>query len=365
MNKDNVHENILARSERMENIMRIFFTAEYDPAYLNPLYELGDVILDGWAIRLPKIEERDLIRKTQDANIIITSYDDITRSVIEHAKDLKLIACTRATPVNVDMAAAKERNIPVIYTPGRNSDSTAELTIGLMLCIARKIPMAYKALKEGIFTSVTNDKNSTKKGLKADVIWDMNAASPYMVFKGCELKGKTLGIIGYGSIGKRVGHIARAFGMQLLVYDPYQCEIDIECIGIKKVNTLAELMSISDFITSHMKVTPQTTGIIDKEMISLMKQSAYFINCSRGAIVDEEALIKALREKQIAGAAFDVYASEPIASNHPYITELDNVVITPHIAGATTDVLVNHTKQIVSDVQRFIQNQPLLYEYKN
>lgn len=344
--------------------MKIFFTAEYAPYFVKPLYKMGDVIFDGWAIGLPKMEETQLIEKTKDADIIITSYDDITREVIEHAKNLKLIACTRATPVNVDVIAAKERNIPVIYTPGRNSDSTAELTIALMLCVARNIPMAYKALKEGKFTGNDTRLKNTKEGLKADVIWDMKEDSPYMVFKGCELKGKTLGILGYGSIGKRVGNIARAFGMKLLIYDPYQCEIDIERIDVKKASTLNEVMKESDFITSHMKVTPQTTGIISKEKIALMKKTAFFINCSRGAILDEQALIEALREKRIAGAAFDVYASEPIARNHPYITEFDNVVITPHIAGATMDVLINHTKQIISDINRFINHEPLLYEYK-
>lgn len=344
--------------------MKIFFTAEYNEEELKPLYEMGDVVLDGWALGLPKMAEDELCEKTKDADIIITSYDDITRRVIEGAPNLKLIACTRATPVNVDMAAAKERGIPVLYTPGRNSDSTAEMTIGLMLSIARKIPMAYKALKEGKYTGNPDAHKTTKEGLKADVIWDMKMDAPYMVFKGTQLKGKSLGILGYGSIGRRVGHIARAFGMQLLIYDPYQGEVDIEEIGIRKVNTVEELMKESDFITCHMKVTPETTGIISKERIALMKPTAYFINASRGAILDEEALIEALREKRIAGAAFDVYASEPIASNHPYVTELDNVVITPHIAGATNDVLVNHTKQIVSDVRRFLNGEHLLYQYR-
>ena len=344
--------------------MKIFFTAEYNEEELKPLYEMGEVVKDGWALGLPKMEEDELAEKTKDADIIITSYDDITRKVIEGAPNLKLIACTRATPVNVDMAAAKERGIPVLYTPGRNSDSTAEMTIGLMLSIARKIPMAYKALKEGKYTGNPDAHKETKEGLKADVIWDMKMDAPYMVFKGTQLKGKSLGILGYGSIGKRVGRIARAFGMQLLIYDPYQGEVDIEEIGIRKVNTLAELMRESDFVTCHMKVTPETTGIVSREMISLMKPTAYFINASRGAILDEQALIDALREKRIAGAAFDVYASEPIASNHPYVTELDNVVITPHIPGPTDDVLVNHTKQIVADIRRFLNGEHLLYQYR-
>ncbi len=344
--------------------MKIFFTAEYEEEALKPLYEMGEVVKDGWALGLPKMAEEEFAKKAADADIIITSYDDITRKVIENAPNLKLIACTRATPVNVDMEAAKERKIPVLYTPGRNSDSTAEMTIGLMLAIARKIPMAYKALKEGKYTGSADAQKATKEGLKADVIWDMKMDAPYMVFKGTQLHGKTLGILGYGSIGRRVGKIARAMGMALLIYDPYVGEVEVDEPGVRKALTVEELMEESDFITCHMKVTPSTTGIVSRERIALMKPTAYFINASRGAILDEEALIDALREKRIAGAAFDVYESEPIAGSHPYITELDNVVITPHIAGATSDVLVNHTKQVVGDVRRFLNGEPLLYQYR-
>lgn len=344
--------------------MKIFFTAEYNKNDIQTLYELGEVILDGWAIGLPKLQEKELIEKTQNVDIIVTSYDDITSDVIKKAINLKLIACTRATPVNIDVTAAKKRKIPVVYAPGRNSDSVAEFTMGLILSVARNIPQAYKALKEGKYTSGEDATQETKIGLKKDVIWGMTKESPYVVFKGVELKYKTLGIIGYGSIGRRVGRIARAFGMELLVFDPYQGELDIEEIGIRKVNTLAELMEKSDFITSHIKATPKTKNIIDSKMVALMKSTAYFINTSRGAIVDEEAIVSALRKNRIAGAAFDVYNNEPILRNHPFIKELDNVVITPHIAGATEQVLTNHTKQIVGDIKRFIRNEPLLYEYK-
>lgn len=344
--------------------MKILFTAEYQEEALKPLYQLGEVIKDGWALGLPKIPEDELAQKVKDVNILITSYDEITRKVIESAPDLQLIACTRATPVNVDMNAAKERGIPVLYTPGRNSDSTAEMTIGLMLAVARKIPMSYEALKNGRYTADPDFKKQTRDGLKVDMMWDVREDTPYTVFKGTQLKGKTLGILGYGSIGRRVGHIARAIGMKLVIYDPFVGEVDIEEIGIEKAEKLDDLVKQADFITCHMKVTAETEGIINKERIAMMKPDAYFINASRGAILDEAALIEALREKKIAGAAFDVYASEPIAVNHPYITELDNVVITPHIAGATTDAIVNHTRQIVSDVSRFINKEHLLYQYK-
>ncbi len=343
--------------------MKIFFTAEYDPKELTPLYEFGEVVIDGWAKGLPNLTEEELLERSADADIIITTFDEITKAVIDNAKNLKLIACTRATPVNIDIKAAKERNIPVLFTPGRNSDATAELTIGLMLSIARKIPMAHSALKAGMYTGAPGTEKITKDGLRKDVFWGVGEDAPYSVFKGCELKNKTLGIIGYGSIGKRVGKIARAFGMELLIYDPYIGEIDIEEIGVRKALTLKQAMSESDFITCHLKVTPETEGCISREMISYMKPTAYFINASRSAILDETALIDALREKRIAGAALDVYEKEPIPADHPYLTELDNVVVTPHIAGASIEVLTNHTKMIVGEVRRFINGEYLLYRY--
>lgn len=343
--------------------MKILFTAEYDDAYLDELKSFGEVKIAGWAKGIGKLSEDELVDLASDADMIITSYDDITKRVIDSAPKLKLIACTRATPVNVDVNYAKEKGIKVIYTPGRNSDSTAEHTIALMLSIARKIPMAYKALKEGKFTSDTSAKDAVKEGLKEDVVWGFDSNSPYVVFKGTQLFGKTLGIIGYGSIGRRVGDIASAMGMNLLVYDPYVPDIDVNRVGRQKVD-LETLLKESDFVSVHLKVTPETRGMIGEKAFKLMKPTAYFINCARAAVVDEEALIEALRNKEIAGAALDVFEKEPIYKNHPFITELDNVVITPHIAGATYEVLSNHTEMIIQEIRRFLNGEPLLYEYK-
>ena len=152
--------------------------------------------------------------------------------------------------------------------------------------------------------------------------------------------------------------------LHIITYLPFVGELDVEEFGVRKAVSLKQMMEESDVITCHLKITEETKGCISREMISYMKPTAYFINASRGAILDEAALIDALREKKIAGAAFDVYASEPLASNHPYVKELDNVVITPHIAGATEEVLENHTKQIVADVKRFLNGEHLLYQYR-
>ena len=343
--------------------MKILFTAEYDDQYLEQIKSLGDVDIKGWALGLPKLTESELIEYGKDKEIIITSYDDITKNVIDGCSNLKLVACTRATPVNVDTAYAKSKGIKVLYTPGRNSDSTAEHTIALMLSVARNIPQAHMALKNGEFTGEAPEKESAKKGLRDDVIWGMDEHSPYVVFKGMELKDKTLGIIGYGSIGRRVGEIAHAFGMNLLIYDPYVSDVDVNRLGRTKVS-LDELLRKSDMVTVHLKVTEDTRNLINEEAFAKMKKNAYFINCARAAVVDEEALIEALRNKEIAGAALDVYAKEPIYKNHPFITELSNVVITPHIAGATYDILGNHTKMIIADIKRYKNNEHLIYEYR-
>lgn len=343
--------------------MKILLTAEFDDGYIANLKEIGSVTIAGWAKGIGKLSEEELKNLSKDMDIIITSYDDITREVIDSAQNLKMIMCTRATPVNIDSHYAKSKGITVVYTPGRNSDSTAEHTIALMLSVTRRIPMAYQALKEGQFTGEDSKGTNTKKGLRDDIVWGFDENSPYVVFKGMELKGKTLGILGFGSIGKRVARLARGFGMNVLIYDPYVSEIDVNEIGMKKVN-MDSLLQSSDFVSPHLKVTDATKGIINKETFKKMKNTAYFINCARAAIVNEEELIEALRTRKIAGAALDVFSMEPIPENHPFIKELDNVVITPHIAGATTDAIRNHTQMIIQELERFINKENLLYEYR-
>ncbi len=345
--------------------MKILFTAEYDSDLLDEIMQLGDVEMAGWAIGDPKIPEETLKGMVQGIDILITSYDGITKGVIDAASQLKLIVCTRATPVNVDCAYAKEKGIPVLYTPGRNSDSAAELTIALVLACARHFPQAFQALHAGKYcTPDETMKRTTASGLKEDITWGIGIDQPYMVFKGMDLKNKTLGIIGFGSIGKRVAHIAKAFGMHILVFDPYASEIDVDMVGQEKVD-LDTLLRRADFVSLHVKITHATRGMMNADRFAMMKPTAYFINTSRAAAVDEDALINAIRKGIIAGAGLDVFAKEPISCSHPFIKEFgDRVIVTPHIAGATRDAIINHTRMVISDVKRFIAGEPLLYEYR-
>lgn len=342
--------------------MEVLLTAEFDKSALSELEDLFNVTYAGWFVEERVLGEDELVNLIVGKEIFITSYDNITRRVIEAGNNLKLIACTRANPVNIDVKAAKDMGIKVIYTPGRNSHTTAEFTIAMMLSIARKIPMMYQDLKNGKFLSDKKVENKTLGGLKQDVTWALGGDSPYILYKGTQLYGKNLGIIGYGNIGRKVGNIAKAFGMNLLIYDPYAKVPEVQEEN-EKFHSFDYVLKSSDFVTCHCSVTEDTRKLINKEAFDHMKDSAYFINTSRGAIVDEKALIEALREKRIAGAAVDVFESEPLVRNHPFIKELDNIVVTAHIGGASWDVITNHSKMIVSDIKRFKKNEELIYEY--
>ncbi|MGI6150590.1 MAG: 2-hydroxyacid dehydrogenase [Christensenellales bacterium] len=345
--------------------MKILFTAEHDETMIDRIRALGEVRMAGVALGGGKLSDEEMIELATGVDIIIVSYDDVTAEVMDAAPNLKLVACTRATPVNVDVSHAKTRGIPVIYTPGRNSDSAAEMTICLMLCCARNVHAAYRAMHNGEFLGPAGGNAlKVKEGLRADVVWGMGPDSPYAVFKGCDLKNKTLGIIGYGSIGKRVGDIAEAFGMHVLLYDPYVNEVDVNRPGRQKVD-LDTLLKESDFVSCHLKVTPATTGLMNAERFAMMKPTAYFINTSRAAVVDEAALIAALREGRIAGAGLDVFEKEPLPKDHPFVNDLaDRVAITPHIGGATKDAITNHTIMLLSDIERYFKGEPMLYTYR-
>lgn len=341
--------------------LKVLLTAEADAAELTPLEPYCEIEPCGWYVNETVLSEDELIEKLAGKDVLVTSYDVVSRKVIENTK-LQLIVCTRATPVNVDVAAAKEHGVPVVYTPGRNSDATAEFAVALLLSIARKIPFAYDAIKS---CKVCTDDDVRPGPLKKDVTWGkVKETRPYSYFKGTQLKNKTVGICGYGSIGKKVGKILSAFGMYVLVYDPYVARIDIDAPGFRKVD-FETLLKESDFITCHMKVTDSTRGMFNAEAFAKMKPTAYFINDSRGAVTDEPALIEALRNHTIAGAALDVYEYEPLYRGHPFVSgELDNVVLTPHIGGAAADSITNHTQMFVDEIIHFAKGEPLIYTAK-
>ena len=165
--------------------MKIVFTAEH-AGDLSAFQQLGELRVEGWALGKPKLSADQLIELAHDAEVLVTSYDEVTEAVIAACPRLQVIACTRANPVNIDTKAALARGIRVLYTPGRNADAAAELTLGLMLSLARHIPQSHAALKRGEFTHAENAAQATQSGLRRDVVWDVSPQSPYEVFKGSE-----------------------------------------------------------------------------------------------------------------------------------------------------------------------------------
>ncbi len=222
---------------------------------------------------------------------------------------LKVIGRAGIGVDNIDIAVAGELGIPVVNSPTGATASVAELAIGHMLVLARHIMKADHAMKRGEWI---------KKQCK-----------------GNELGGKVLGLIGCGNIGRKTAEYARLFGMSVIGFDPF---LDCEMLGgcsIEKVEDLSELMSRSDFISMHIPHTDGTHHIVDEQMLKSMKSSAFLVNCARGGTVDEAALFKALSEGWIAGAALDVFESEPLGESP--LLGLDNIVLTPHIGANTKE----------------------------
>jgi len=335
--------------------MKVLVTVPLAESGLKQLRELAEVEFEGQARGGEVLTVRELKDKLANKQMVIVEFEPITGEVIE-STNLKIIACTRGGPqANIDIPEATKKGIPVLYAPGRNATSVAELVLCLMIAVARHVSQAHHLLKTGHFlappgTQADSDRN---------VVWGVEKGSPYVVFKGPELSGRRLGIIGLGEVGERVAVRAKAFEMNLLAYDPYIPEEKIIGAGARAVD-LETLLRESDFVTVHCKVTDETKGLIGEKQISLMKPTAYLINTARGAIVDEAALATALRQKKIAGAGLDVFQQEPLPSDSPLL-QLDNVVVVPHIGGASIDVEKHQTDIIVSDLNRLFSGEKPKY----
>ena len=279
--------------------------------------------------------EEELIKALKDCNaIIITSQHKVSRKVIMESPKLKVIGKygSKPGPDNVDLEAATERGIPVVYSPEANSDSVAEFTITLILCLLKRICSLDNALRSGVW----RDKLLVDRG---------NFTR--------ELKGKVVGIIGLGAVGRRVARILQSFGVKLLGYDPYVKSESLTGINITLTNNLKHLLMESDIVTIHASLTKETYHMIGEEELKLMKPTTHLINTARGAIVDEEALIKALREEWIAGAALDVFEREPPNRDSPLL-KLSNVILTPHFASCTYEAYERETVTVHRDVIRVL-----------
>jgi D-3-phosphoglycerate dehydrogenase len=234
--------------------------------------------------------------------------------------------------------------VPVLCTPGRNRDSVAEFVIGLLLSVTRHIAVAHHLVVARELTEP--EEVSARRGPRRDVIWrpaDISRPIPYDIYRGPEIASLRLGVIGFGDIGRRVCEKARALEMDVLVHDPRVPDTEIAAPGVRPV-ALAELLAESDVISLHARA--YGPPIIGEAELALMKRGSYLINTSRATQVDYDALIGALRSGHLAGAGLDVFPDEPLSSSSPLL-DLPNVTLTPHLAGASTNVVEHQSELLV------------------
>ncbi|MHA1697836.1 MAG: NAD(P)-dependent oxidoreductase, partial [Promethearchaeota archaeon] len=293
--------------------MKAFITTEFSKDALEKLREIlkDDVIYESWrSTKNFYFNDEQYIERIRElgAEIVICEGDNVTSTVIENT-DLKIIGSTRDDPNNVDVAAATKRGIPVIYAPKRNSISVAELTVTLILALARKLHQI--------------DRHLHSKDFHVDEFSEY--VDCYNRFIGIDLKGKTIGIVGLGTIGFEVARRLKPFGVKFVVFDPYVSESKLKEIEGARV-TLENLMSEADFITIHCPPTDETDNLISGEMIELMKPTAYLLNLARASIIDDDALYDALKDGRIAGAALDVFSVEPVDQDNEFLS-LENMIV--------------------------------------
>jgi phosphoglycerate dehydrogenase-like enzyme len=314
--------------------LKIFVTARLEAPDLERLRAHCAVEVADWY--QGRLAAAELAERLRGAAILITEIDAVDESLLAQAPDLRVVIDCRGNPVNVDVPAATSRGVLVVNTPGRNADSVAEVTVALILVCAHKIYEAARAV--------------------AAREWGRpGTGSLYRRLQGIELGGRTVGLVGFGAVGRGVARRLAAFGCRLLAYDPYVSDAEADALGTKLVD-LDTLCAESDFLSLHVHVTPETEGMIGAAQLRQMKPSAYLINAGRAGAVDEEAFYAALRENHIAGAALDVYHREPLPPESP-LFDLPNVVLLPHIAGNTADIPRHQSRIAVEEVERLLRGE--------
>ncbi len=273
------------------------------------------------------------LKELNDAEAVIVGGEPIDEEFLRNAPRLRIVARFGVGYERVDVEACTERGVYVSYTPGVLSNAVAELTMGLILCLSRKIPEADRHVRTE---------------------WAKGSRFP----SGMDLEGKTLGIIGLGRIGHAVATRAKAFDMEIVYYDSRRNRDVEEALGAR-VLELDDLLRLSDFVSIHVPLTSSTRGFIGERELKLMKRDAYVINTSRGAVIGEEALCRAIDEGWIAGASLDVFVKEPLPLDSPLV-KLKNVVLTPHMSTSTVETRRKMAQVNVKDIRRVLRGEPPL-----
>ena len=279
-----------------------------------------------------------VIERLDGHDVLVVQGAPVSDEVMSVDPELRLVCCARGGPVNVDLAAAAARGVPVVSTPGKNADAVAELTLAFMVMLARRVPEAMRYGEAG-----------------GEVFHDNYEGAHWF---GRDLAGKTLGLVGFGQIGQRVAVRAQAFAMRVVASDPFVGADELVAHGVEPVD-LGTLLTGSDFVSLHARLSSANRGLIGAAQIEAMPRGAYLINTARQELIVEDAVLDALRSGQLAGAAFDIATPSPLSARHPLLAH-PNVVVTPHIGGATYDTLRHGGEMAAAEVARLIAGQPLV-----
>ena len=291
---------------------------------------------EGWITPDPEFME-----KIGDADILFTSFCGVTEEMLKAGKNLKLVFLMRSGWENCNVAAAHRLGIPVCNTPSRLAEPVADLTVAMMIAECRGILRGNRSILQGewIQNDIYNDTT--------------NAAL-------CNLR---VGLYGYGGIGRAIAkRLTKGFGAEVVAYDTFCTPEAMEQDGVKPVS-LDELVSTSDIVSIHLRLVEATKNIINADFFAKMKPTAIFVNTARAGLVDQQALLVALQTKKIRGACLDVFWDEPVPKDSPFL-KMDNLTLTPHRAGITTDIVPNTLNLMMQDLQRFFRQEPLQFLVK-
>jgi len=296
---------------------------------IQQLVEASDIVVD----KKPGLSEDELVAIIGEYDaLLVRSQTTVTEKILEAGKKLKVVGRAGVGVDNINLEAATKLGVIVINAPDGNTITTCEHTFAMMMSLARHIPQAYKKTTEGV--------------------WDRKS------FLGVELRTKTLGVLGMGRIGSEVAKRAKAFGMQVLGYDPFLTEERAQQQGIT-LASVDDIVRNADFMTVHTPLTPETRHMIGKAQFEVMKPGMRIINCARGGIIDEGALVEAIDTGIVAGAAFDVFEVEPPAADHPFLNH-PKIIVTPHLGASTVEAQENVAIDVSEQVLHILRNEPFM-----